>query len=86
MKKLLIMISAIALLSCTENARVKNFGGTGTIEIPSNEKFVNVTWKNTELWVVTKERSKNDTSISTYYFKEKSSFGVIQGTYIIKEK
>lgn len=86
MKKTILSISAILLLaSCTENNRVKNFGGTGEVEIAPTQKFVNVTWKNEELWVVTKDRTSADTSYDTYRLQEKSSYGVLEGTYIITE-
>lgn len=76
---------AVTLASCTKNARVKNFGGTANLTIPHNEKFVNVTWKETELWVITKTRTPIDTTYDTYIFKEHSSLGILEGTYIIKE-
>jgi len=86
MKKVILSILAISLLaSCTENSRVKNFGGTGVYEIPASQKFVNVTWKETELWVLTKDRTSADTTYNTYRFQEHSSFGMVEGTYIITE-
>jgi len=86
MKKAIIAIAAIAMLaSCTDNDRVKNWGGTATLEIPVDQKFVNVTWKETQLWIVTRDRTAADTTYETYQFSENSSFGVMEGTYIIKE-
>jgi hypothetical protein len=86
MKKYIFAITAVlALASCTENARVKIYGGTGTVEIPADKKFVNVTWKETELWIVTRNRTSVDTTYETFQFQEKSSWGMIEGTYIIKE-
>lgn len=75
----------IAINSCTENERVKSFGGQGNLEIPMNEKFVNVTWKENEIWVITKRRSSVDTEYNTYYFREHSSYGIVEGTYKITE-
>ena len=86
MKKLILSVAALTMLaSCTENSRVKNFGGTGEFEIPASQKFVNVTWKNDELWVLTKDHTSADTTYSTYRFQENSSYGMIEGTYIITE-
>jgi hypothetical protein len=86
MKKTIIAIAAIlTLASCTDNDRVKNWGGTATLEVASDQKFVNVTWKETELWIVTRNRTAADTTYETYRFQEKSSMGVMEGTYIIKE-
>lgn len=86
MKHAIVVIAAIMLLpSCTDNDRVKNWGGTAQFTIPANEKFVNVTWKETELWIVTRDRITADTTYDTYRFQEKSGLGIIEGTYIIKE-
>ena len=72
MKKVLsILLLAITLASCTENARVKSFGGEGTLNLPKGQKLVNVTWKETELWYLT--RSMNSTDVAeTYQFQEES--------------
>jgi hypothetical protein len=87
MKKLfLVAFAALALTSCTENSMVKSFGGTSTIEIPADRQFVLCTWKDENLWITTKKRAVADTVKSEYYFAEKSSFGVMEGTYIIIEK
>lgn len=82
----LIAFAALALSSCTENSMVKNFGGTSTIEIPADRQFVLATWKESELWITTKKRTSVDTVKNEYSFSEKSSFGVLEGTYIIIEK
>ena len=86
MKKVFLGALVIAALSsCTDNTRVKNFGGTAVLNLRSDQKLVNVTWKNDELWVLTKTRTSADTSYNTYNFSEKSSWGVIEGTYTIVE-
>lgn len=86
MKKIVLMlVLAAALFSCTENARVKHFGGTGHETLPKGEKLVTATWKNDELWILTKDMAPAD-SAETYYFREKSSYGVIEGEFIIKEQ
>lgn len=84
----LLLIGAVSLLlisaSCTKNQRAKAWGGTINYEIPSDKEFVNVTWKNDELWIVTKKRTKTEKDI--YYFSEKSSFGLVEGDVILTEK
>lgn len=86
MKK--IFLSGIAILaltaSCTENARVKNFGGTGDINLPHGQKLVNVTWKQNQIWYLTRQMRKDEVA-ETYQFQEESSWGVVEGTYIIHE-
>ena len=85
MKKLSIFILlAISLAACTENSRVKNFGGKGTINLPAGRKLVNITWKGTEIWYLTRPMDSTDVA-ETYTFHEESSFGVMEGTYNIIE-
>ena len=80
MKKLtLLAVVLLSLYSCTDNQRARNFGGTETIKIEPQEKFINITWKGEDLWVVVQ-----DTVTGVYYAKEKSSFGVMQGKVIIE--
>ena len=87
MKKILgIFIGAITLVGCTENNRVKMWGGTETITLDPGKRLVNVTWKDkngTSLWILTKQ---DTTKPSTYTFEEKSSLGVMEGKVIIKEQ
>ena len=81
MRKLtMVAITLLALASCTDNQRARNFGGTETIKIEPQEKFINITWKKDNLWVTVQ-----DTITGTIYAKEKSSFGVIQGKVIIQK-
>lgn len=85
MKKILaIALVAISLASCTENSRVKNWGGEGTINLPKGRKLVNVTWKETQIWYLTRPMDSTDVA-ETYQFHEESSYGVMEGTYNIIE-
>lgn len=84
MKKLFITIGLVMLVSCTENARVKNFGGEGTINLPKGRKLVTVTWKETQVWYLTRPMTKSDIA-ETYQFQEESSWGMLEGTYNIVE-
>ena len=87
MNKKAIKLTAITTLfmalvihtSCTENQRARNFGGTETISLLPNEEFVNITWKENDLWIIVK-----DTITGVFYAREKSSFGVMQGKIIIE--
>ena len=85
MKKLFLVIGAIAMLgSCTENSRVKSFGGEGTINLPKGRKLVNVTWKESQVWYLTRPMNSTDVA-ETYQFHEESSWGMVEGTYNIVE-
>jgi hypothetical protein len=75
----------LTMNSCTENARVKRFGGNGDIELEPGQKLEMVTWKDSELWILTSDRP-DSVNPQTYQFSEKSSWGVIEGSYTIKEQ
>jgi hypothetical protein len=80
MKKLMIILVAMVIMSsCTENARARHFGGTETLALKPNEVVLNVTWKESQMWICTQ-----DTITRVVYFREKSSWGVMEGTVIIK--
>lgn len=84
-KWIVIFLFAIGYLSsCTENERARNYGGSAEIELPKGQKLINVTWKDDDLWYITRPMVKSDTA-STYTFHEKSSWGNMEGTYIIHE-
>ena len=85
MKKVILTIMlGVMVTSCTENERVKAWGGEGTIKLPKGRKLVNVTWKETQIWYLTRQMDSNDV-VETYEFHEESSYGVIEGTYKIVE-
>jgi len=85
MKKLSIfMLLALSLAACTENQRVKSFGGEGTINLPAGRKLINITWKDSEIWYLTRKMKDTD-SAETYQFQEESSWGTIEGMYNIVE-
>ena len=78
------LVSILLTSSCTENERVKTWGGEGTINLPQGRKLVTVTWKETEIWYLTRPMKEGDVA-ETYKFQEESSWGVIEGTYNIVE-
>ena len=73
-----------AMASCTENQRAKHLGGTMNIELPANSKLVTVTWKADEVWYLTRPMRDNERA-ETYNFQEESSWGVVEGTIVLKE-
>lgn len=68
------VLLVLSLFSCTANERARKFGGTETVKLPENRVLVNCTWKQDDLWLLTK-----DTITGKMYFNEKSSWGLIQG-------
>ena len=89
MRKLfaLVLISMLTMLvatSCTDNQRAKKWGGNMSYTVQPGEHFVNATWKDADLWYLTKEMKSTDTA-ETYTFKEKSDLGIQNGTVILIE-
>jgi len=80
----IIFIVLVALASCTENVRVKTLGGVAILNLKKGQKLVNVTWKDANLWVLTTPMKRAD-SAQTYTFTENSSYGLMEGSYIIVE-
>ena len=81
MRKLtMVAITLLALVSCTDNQRARSFGGTETVKLEPNEKFINITWKQDNLWIIVQ-----DTVTGNYYAREKSNFGVLQGKVVIEK-
>jgi hypothetical protein len=83
MKKI-IPISFL-FIACTQNEKAKKWGGTAEIKLPKGQKLINVTWKDTDLWYLTRPMQATDSAV-TYSFKEKSTYGIAEGTYIIHEE
>jgi hypothetical protein len=88
MKKVLIALmiatTLVAGVGCTKQSAAKNFGGTYTLELEKGKKLVNMTWKDDDLWYLTKDMTKDDVA-ETYQFIEDSTYGLMQGKVIIKE-
>jgi hypothetical protein len=83
MKQLIALLLVVTLFSCTANERARNLGGTEHITLDRSERLVNVTWKKDDLWILTKS---DTTKPSKYLFKEKSSYGILEGEIIIEEQ
>ena len=76
MKKLILfLLTCILITSCTDNQRARRYGGTETIQLKPNEEFINISWKEADLWIITR-----DTISNIYYAREKSSFGIWEGS------
>ena len=87
MKKMILILSlvlVVMLSSCTENSRAKSFGGTMKIDLPKGKKHITVTWKNDDMWYLTRIM-RNDETPETYEFKEDSNLGIMEGTVIFIE-
>lgn len=74
-----LLLCAVCISSCTKNKRARTFGGKEEITLKTNEKLLNITWKESNMWVLTE-----DTISHIKYFRENSSWGVWEGEIIVK--
>jgi hypothetical protein len=80
-----IVLISVTMAACTANQRAKDFGGTITVYISTGEKLVNATWKEADLWYLTRPRRSGEVP-ETSTFKENSTFGMMNGTVIFIER
>jgi hypothetical protein len=85
--KTLILAAAFAVLSltsCTENSRAKAWGGTATVDLAPNTKLIGATWKDAELWYLTRPMRADEVA-ETSSLIEQSNFGLVEGKVVFKE-
>lgn len=80
----LSIVAALLISSCTQNEMAKEYGGVIEVDLPTHQKLVNVTWKDADLWYLTRPMKESEQA-ETYYLKEQSTYGLMQGTVILKE-
>ena len=80
----LIVCALLVFNSCTANERARSWGGEMTIAVPAGQKLVNVTWKETEVWILTRPMRVDETP-ETYSFYEKSPWGLMEGEIKLTE-
>lgn len=81
---IVIFVTTLFMVGCTKQNRVFRWGGSDTIILQPNQKLVNITWKESNAWFLTKPMTTTD-SCETYIFYESSNMGMFEGTVIIKE-
>lgn len=88
MRRLVLLISMLALAGCTENEMARSFGGTMTVNVPCGEKVFDITWKgNADLWYATRPMREGEEP-ETYYFREQPGAAIRVtggGTVVLKE-
>lgn len=81
---ILATLLAMGLNSCTTNELTRVYGGTQTINLPCDQKVVTVTWKDTDIWYLTRPM-REDEQPETFSFHEKSTYEMMEGTILLKE-
>ncbi len=85
MKKILFVIALfVCMCSCTQNVRTRVYGGEMTIKLPPGQELMEATWKNSDLYYLTRPMSEDYVPV-TKTFQESSSLGVLEGTVYFVE-
>lgn len=74
----------VSLNGCSDQERAKSFGGDMILELPANQKLEEITWKDDNLWYLTRPMRTNEEA-ETHVFQQDSVFGVFEGTVTIIE-
>ena len=74
-----MFLCVVLTVSCTQNQRARNFGGNATYTLPKGQKLVMVTWKEDDLWYLSRPMKEGE-DVETYTLQEESSFGMLNGT------
>jgi hypothetical protein len=88
MKRIILLaclVVAVLAVGCTQNQRARQFGGTANEVLPPGRKLVIATWKQDNLWILTRPMKSNEVA-EVYEFTESSSFGLVEGKVVIKEQ
>ena len=83
---IIAILGSVVLWFFNSNTAAKKFGGSLTIKLKEDRKFVNVTWKEDELWVLTRKKHSDELTPEVYEFREDSGYGLIEGKVTFKEK
>lgn len=79
----LTIVLAIVMLSGCQWA-AKKTGGDYTVTLPEDHKLIDVSWKSSDLWYLTRPMVSGDEP-ETYTYTQDSNFGVFEGTVTIIE-
>lgn len=83
MNKFALVLALVSLPAC-QNSVVRKVGGSMTVNIPCGQKLVTASWKQDDLWYLTRPMPlSEDPSLLTY--QEKSLWGALEGQVIFAE-
>lgn len=83
---LIALVSLVCVTSsCTENQRVREFGGEMTVKLEPGQKLMMATWKEDNLFYLTEPMDENYEP-KTKVFQENSSYGIMETKVIFVEQ
>lgn len=81
---IIVAIGFIGMKLFSSNMWAKSFGGTITVTLKPNTKLVQATWKESNLWYLTRPMRKGETA-ETSTLHEQSTMGMLEGQVIFIE-
>lgn len=69
---------------CNDQIRARQHGGTARVDIVAGQKVVNASWKEANLWILTRPAAP-DEKPETLTYHESSAWGVYEGTIVLQE-
>ena len=89
MKRVVVIVACVMAVSggtaCTRMNRAQRWGFQETVILPAGRKLVNATWKDSNLWILTRPALAGESSDAEWAFDEHSSWGMLSGKIILKE-
>ena len=86
-KKVLAVVAIVSVLAFgitgCQNV-TKSWGGSTTLNLDPNEKLEEITWKDDDLWYLTRPMTEDDVA-EIHKFKQSDNFGLFEGTVTIIE-
>lgn len=80
----ILMAAIIVPGGCNDNMMARQYGGSERIELKPNQKLINITWKESSIWILTRNMRADEVP-ETYSFSEKSGWNVLEGNIVIME-
>lgn len=82
---LIVIVIGIFYSCANQHTAARNWGGDMTITLAPGEKLEEITWKDDDLWYLTRPMREDEVP-ETHVFKADTVFGVFEGTVTIEEQ
>lgn len=84
MKNSMWVCVLLGSLACSANDMARNYGGESREALPCGTKLVSVSWKEADLWYLTRPMLPGELPVE-YAYAEISNWGMYEGTILLVE-
>lgn len=86
MKNNILMIAVACIVAGCGQSAVKSGWGSMIIDLPCDQKLINISWKgeSADLWTLTRPFRPTDQP-EQHRFKANATFGLLEGAVVIRE-